>query len=387
MSQNSLKKALAGLKDYEVPMGVTWLKDNRASLLATISSEYQPVSIWQGMALFFSNQTKRLSFSLGVSAAVLASLVGIVHASQDSLPGDRLYATKRSWERVKYNFALRDVSRVEMDLKLAQLRVQELSLVVKRYNSSTDNAILNEAVNDFHRGLSTVKYRLDNAQFDDAKKATEIAKIIDKNTDAYAQTLKEVSNDIDNGNNTKLKDEFSKKVNLALINVEQTGIQAVSVIVQKQVDSKSPVDDDVKSRIAKKIQTTEAALENSKVKVEKIEKKIQADKVSLTPVVEGSPDKEKLKKTIDQAKMLVEERSKGVLDDAKKSLDEGDLVDAVIKLTQIRQLSDDVNDKIEKAENSGVTTTPTPAPPVITPSPVKPQSQVPAGKVGLTPVE
>ncbi|MBI3626900.1 hypothetical protein HY224_02555 [Candidatus Uhrbacteria bacterium] len=369
MSLNNLKKALHGLKDYPVPMDAGWQSATRALLLEQIGG-VKTVSNWEMVKDIFSNGFRRASVSSVVAVVVMMSGAGLVRAASDALPGDNLYTVKRGWENVKYALAIRDQSRVELELKTAQLRVRELSLVVK---NKADNGIINEAVNEVHRGFSTVKYRLDTASVDDPAKATEIATAIDKHTDEYAQALKDVKNELDNASDPRLKDEVGKKVNLALISVEQTGLQAISVIVAKKVETNTAPDQAIKNSIVKKLENTRQSLETSKQRVQKFEKQIKANQVSLTPVPANEA-------TINQARVLVEQ-PKQVLDEAQKSLEKGDLTEAVNKIVEGKEIVDKVEQKIDKAvQEVEPTDKPIEKTPE-TPTSVKP---IPQGKVGLT---
>jgi len=83
---------------------------------------------------------------------VSALVVGTAHASQNSLPGDTLYPAKTVTEQVRRLLTTDDMSRVELELAFAGVRLQEiealankapdrLSIAVDGYEKNTTTAI------------------------------------------------------------------------------------------------------------------------------------------------------------------------------------------------------------------------------------------------------
>lgn len=324
MSQFSLKKSLRRLKNYQIAVDPHWQASARLELLQAITKEHRPVNFYVLARQRMLRLIRTGLATLGVSLTFIGGFTGLVKIAQASLPGDTLYVVKRGWERVKYNLAIADDQKVRLEVLSTQKRVDELSLVVKRQNS--DKESLNQALNEVHRSISTVKYRLDTLKVEDSKKAIAMAKLIDKHADTYTESLKNVKKEIDK-QDPKVNGEVGKKVNLALLNAEGTGIDAVQVLVNE-----SPIED-AKDSLAKKILATIAIVNEAKSAVDKLE----ASEVD--------------QKKIDQAKELVE-NSYQILNNAKRLLEQGALSEAMEKLVEGKNSAEKLEKITEEAKKA-----------------------------------
>jgi Domain of unknown function (DUF5667) len=91
--------------------------------------------------------------ALVVVVALIAGLAGAVAASADALPGQPLYAAKRSVEQVRLAFTFEKVARGERLLELADVRVDEAEALLRQDASgrNDDVAAVNEALSGAHR--------------------------------------------------------------------------------------------------------------------------------------------------------------------------------------------------------------------------------------------
>jgi Domain of unknown function (DUF5667) len=90
-----------------------------------------------------------------VAVALIAGAIGTVAASRDALPGQPLYAAKRSMEQVRLALTFEKVARGERLLELAEARVDEAEALLERDASTTsdDVAAVNEALSGAHRRI------------------------------------------------------------------------------------------------------------------------------------------------------------------------------------------------------------------------------------------
>ena len=202
--------------------------------------------------MFFSKEFFSLTLKPAVSFASIVALVlgsGFsVSASQMALPGDTLYSLKIASERVQVALAFKEESRAKIHVELAGKRLNE----VKRIKENTDpdkNQKINIAIDKFQEEIRTVKTQLDN--LGEKQGGLEVAKIVDSKTHEYREALVGTVN----GGETEVSEEVAQKISDGLALADETGDQALTVIVEKQNNSDSK--NDLAERIEKKVQAVE----------------------------------------------------------------------------------------------------------------------------------
>ncbi len=92
----------------------------------------QKVGVWQKLVNTF--QTYKLATIPLALAMLLVGGYGTIQASEDSLPGDRLYGVKISKEQLRLKLALDNEKKAEIHLELAKKRLSETKLVIALSN-------------------------------------------------------------------------------------------------------------------------------------------------------------------------------------------------------------------------------------------------------------
>ncbi|OGF20869.1 hypothetical protein A2316_00580 [Candidatus Falkowbacteria bacterium RIFOXYB2_FULL_38_15] len=245
----------------EIKPSAEWKTASRDFLLTKIKEEkyskelfpIQKKSWMMGASeLFFSKEFFSLTLKPAVSFASIVALVlgsGFsVSASQMALPGDTLYSLKIASERVQVALAFKEESRAKIHVELAGKRLNE----VKRIKENTDpdkNQKINIAIDKFQEEIRTVKTQLDN--LGEKQGGLEVAKIVDSKTHEYREALVGTVN----GGETEVSEEVAQKISDGLALADETGDQALTVIVEKQNNSDSK--NDLAERIEKKVQAVE----------------------------------------------------------------------------------------------------------------------------------
>ena len=114
---------------FEAMMGAADVRE-RPSWLAGVGSLAGRL-----MASLGLGQTGRISFALRVAVltllVVFASAAFVITASAGSLPGDRLYPVKRSWENARLALTLAEPARQALESDFAQQRREEVRAVLE----------------------------------------------------------------------------------------------------------------------------------------------------------------------------------------------------------------------------------------------------------------
>jgi hypothetical protein len=216
------------------------LEQQRSFLLSEISKS-KAVKIEKGFSIFsifnFSKILKpayAIAFVLIILVSSLAT-ISVINAAQNSLPGDPLYAIKTSLEKTQMTLASSQETKVKLSIKFANQRVDEFTQVAAKPEKQQD---IEKTVKNFTEQLLSVQDNVSKLKDKNVQKAAEIAKIINGQTTAYAQTLIETSEnlaDILPEQREKIKSEIDQ----ALIEVNNIKHQAEEIIKSQADDNES----------------------------------------------------------------------------------------------------------------------------------------------------
>ncbi|MFC2067810.1 DUF5667 domain-containing protein [Chloroflexota bacterium] len=113
---------------------------------------WRPVSGSDVRQTLYARWAKTVAIIVAILLVVSALGTGTAYASQDSLPGDTFYPVKTGTEQVRRLLTTDDMSRVELELTFAEVRLQEiealankvpdrLSIAINGYEKNTTVAI------------------------------------------------------------------------------------------------------------------------------------------------------------------------------------------------------------------------------------------------------
>lgn len=248
MMKNNLISQLQELRHGEVSPSADWVAKNRAVLLSQIKNTIPhtarvPMSeqVWSAMSLFLPRQVvysvvRPVAVFFLVSLLGLSGFVATSSASNEALPGDRLYPVKIALEKTKV--ALTETvgnenARTQAHIEYAKNRVTEIKRITSNSTDPDKNFHIAEAVSNLKEGVERVNNSLNQ------NLSGDVIKDVKTNTDQVKSALKEVSSNLEtasttNDDNASLNKELVATTNLA----KDTAVKAIEVFVQK-VDDKT----------------------------------------------------------------------------------------------------------------------------------------------------
>jgi len=284
------------------PIGFTW-----AYTRSTFSTAYQ-----YSIGMLFE---RPLALASALSVFVV-SMVGTFFYAQSSLPGDPLYAVKRTTEGVQTAFVSPD-GRAQLEIEFADRRMEEIKAVSEKQTAPEEKARnIADLLDNASQNLAHVKKSLEDVKsVSTPKKMVDIAKLAQEKAGQYEKTLTQVQA----ATPDQQKDALAQKINTTLTDVRATESKALAVIVDKK-DIAQVSDDEVKSQIEQHIAQTQEKVEKVKV------------------YAAGLTDETAKAKTTGIADI-----AQKALDDAKNILAKNEYKSAVAKLDESKKIIDSLS--------------------------------------------
>lgn len=171
----------------------SWLARQRSFLLSEIARTQKPVKQERKPFLVFPlfNFSKifRPAFALAFSIVILISslgTIGVISAAQNSLPGDLLYPVKTVLEKTQFTFTADSANRTRLSVKFATQRIDEFNQLIDKSEKKED---IQKTVKKFTQQMVNVREEINTLKQKNAKKAAEVAKLIQAQASAYEETL------------------------------------------------------------------------------------------------------------------------------------------------------------------------------------------------------
>jgi hypothetical protein len=142
-----------------------------------------------GFPVFNISRFLKPAFALAMFLVVLTSSLGTVGAisvAQNSLPGDFLYGLKTTFEDTQMTFAGTEESKVKLSMKFAGQRVDEIAQIAG--NPEKKNNV-EQTVKNFTEQLIVAQNEMNKLKISNSEKAVEIAKLVNKQTITYKESL------------------------------------------------------------------------------------------------------------------------------------------------------------------------------------------------------
>jgi len=273
------RKFIKKLKSIKTQDGLlnpdrAWVARNRERLISDIRQSSSSNNLHannkftqqfsKGLHIFVSNRV--LSFARTGMTMVLVGAIAIsgwivsVSASSSSLPGEVLYNVKMAKETAELIVASvigSEEDEVTTMLKHASTRVDE-------YQNSKSSEQATQAIKSLKKKIESTGDSLAKAEKKSSEKAVAVAKVIEEKTDEILISLSEEESvvgyiNLDNTEeeNLDLEKELSEKIGEAEGLIEETGIKAVEVLIEKfekqEVGEGLISKEEVKESIAKKL--------------------------------------------------------------------------------------------------------------------------------------
>lgn len=225
--------------------------------------------------------------------------------AKDSLPGDHLYPVKIALEQARLLTTTSDEGRAKVQSEMIAVRLDELNKVIELNGSIEDKAPrIEEAVNNLQKHLLTINDEL--PKLDDkteAKKAVEMAKIIDANAANVQHALSQAKLSLSPKTDGKLNKKIAETADMA----DKASNDALELMVMKQNEAGTMSSEEISAKLGEKIQNTEKQMK------------------SLAETVANSPIGNKLPIN---ASIILDESDKAI-EQAKASLESNDMVGAL----------------------------------------------------------
>lgn len=362
-----------------------WVETSRARLLSQISNTVvpveKPVVVDTARAFWFQFQSSAAMravrpalTALGVAALATGGWIASVSASVNSLPGDRLWAVKRvaqNTELAVRSFGATQDEKVHLQLNLAKNRTNDIKkaftekLSPEASPKDREKAVkdLSVAVKDVQLAVREVSVNVTDQVKENGKTKTlesvETVKGVAKDTTEIAKSLAStVSVSASSGA------EVTKQVLETVKVVNQTGINAVEAVVKDHSGlAESGESNNVKNIVSEKVvdlvQSTEALKNDLKNSLGIATPAIKTDTattlVLTVPTATGTAvvslplaaEVKQISKTLPESPSssanLIKDAEQKTADihqsavEIKKSIDSGDLQDAVNRLKDLNE--------------------------------------------------
>jgi len=220
----------------KVRPSASWLESQRSFLLSQIDKKEAlivgPIQERKSVFAFpIFNISKILRPAFGVAMILIVAVssfgtIGIISASQNSLPGDPLYALKTMFEKTQMTFASSEQNKVELSIKFATQRVDELAQVASKPEKRND---IEKTVKNLNAQLVAVQESMDKLKDNNSEKAAEVAKLISNQTDAYKESIIKTSDQLAYMMPEE-REKIKTEIDQVIIEVNKTQEQAEQII-------------------------------------------------------------------------------------------------------------------------------------------------------------
>lgn len=329
-----------------------------------------------GLNSFFRLFSNQAAFALSIALFVITSSYFTVNASMASIPGDALYPVKIASEDLAFTVAA-EKDKPKIYVEQAGKRLEELDKLSHKLSDVGQQDKVENLVKEYKGRINKA-----NAQFADMKNRSEkleAARAINRQTEKYPEALEKAANNL----STAVKEKIKSEVVSAISSTEKVNTQALMVIVE--ADSKDDgIAEKVRAKIDKMEKSSSAAVSSSKtektgtseaetnkpesLKEEsgglKPETKVSAenkpnvldannnksvDQEKASPAIEVLPTNDSSEESgaptsmapLNESKTISEPTKQELINRAKESLDNNDLVEAMKSVAQAEEMEDD----------------------------------------------
>lgn len=370
MMKSNLISQLQQLRHGEVSPRPEWVAKNRAVLLSQIKNTLPheaevsvPLSeqVWSAMALFLPRQlvysvVRPVVVVLMVSLLGTGGFVATSSASNEALPGDRLYPVKIALEKTKVALVEtvgNENVRTQAHIEYASNRVTEIKRITAGSADPNKNFHIAEAVSNLKEGVERVNNSLNQ------NLSGEVIKDVKANTDEVKSALKQVSSNLETVSTTSVDTADLNKELVATTNLaKDTAVKAIEVFVQK-VDDKSVSAEAAKDVLADALTTITSDVDSSKQNIALVKNIAQAaeagvkdlqteiKKQNLTTVIQTDQISQELSKELSNVATQATAAATSI---ELKSAEVGKKISEVQALVQTDQLQAAV-DKLKEVNN------------------------------------
>lgn len=325
-----------------------WLISNRDILMSQIrpatdqrETEYQSAErnyYWQYVNNLFQQRLMRPALAVVVLFGLTLGYNATVSVANSSLEGDILYPVKTAQERVQLALTFSQEREAQLHIDFAERRLDELNRLSQQTGDSQKKVkkITKTAAN-LSKEVSSAKDKLNKISMASVGTALTIAKEIDSTTLDLEQKITEVKDSLTDEVKNQVGDTLAQAIDTA----KDTGSSALSVMVDKYTQGDSGISDqEIISRLAERIKSAEEDLAKASLEVNKA---VGAATSTLNLMAESTRASSTMSlnlvstSTIESVS-LMPQQAKDTLEQAKSLLEQGDLVSALAKVVESKEI-------------------------------------------------
>jgi len=159
------------------------------------------------------------AFALGVIIFISSiATVGVMSASQSTLPGDFLYPVKTVIEKTQFTFTSGSENRTKLSIKFASQRMDEFTQLMDKPEKGID---IGKTVKKFTEEVVAVRENITALKEKNVQKAVEVAKLIQAQTPIYEELLIKSTEKLGSILPGE-KEQIAEDINNALIEINKT---------------------------------------------------------------------------------------------------------------------------------------------------------------------
>lgn len=285
-------------------------------------------SFWRGAS---RQPSFNMAYSLTVAFLVIVGGGSLTAwAASQSLPGSPLYPVKLAIERARVSVSLSEDSRLQLQAKLADARLQELTVVVNSLDPADQKvAKMSQVVESLQDQLTVVNNQLPIAGTKtEPERALAAAKMVSDKARQTSQALAAAKDSL-SGDMRSDKVDLNAKLADATEAVEKAGITALETMITSWGVS-STTDAEIALKLGEEIQKTEGQIKAKEGKI--AQASLLADRLPIRAVL------------INQFEQILD-----LLDKAKKAMAEGDMKTALEMLKAAKAIDSGTNRMAQEA--------------------------------------
>lgn len=273
---NDLFRQLKSLRRAAVDPAASWVADNRSILLSQIKNTLPKSApavrradkVWAGLEIFLPRKivtavVRPVAIILIIVMSAGTALAAMARAASNTIPDDTLYPIKRFTEQAQVTVAamIGDQGAVtKLHVEFAKQRAFETKQLVQiaAVTGAAPAPSIAATVADLKSEMSAVSNNLND-------NTSAVAKTVNQNSQEISSVLQDVKNNlILNASNTPAGLNLTRQVSSATSLAKDIGIKAVAVIVNNQAQGDTSVSkDDAKQMVADSLQTVATAAAKS----------------------------------------------------------------------------------------------------------------------------
>ena len=325
-----------------------WLISNRDILMSQIrpatdqrETEYQFAErnyYWQYANNIFRQRIMKPAMAVFVLFGLMLGYSATMTVANSSLQGDILYPVKTAQERVQLVLTFSEEREAQLHIDFAQRRLNELNRISQQSGDSQEKADkITKTVANLSKEVNSAKDKLNKISIASVDTVLTIAKEIDRNTLDLEQKITEVRDSLSD----EIKNQVGDTLAQAIDTAKDTGSSALSVMVDKYTQGDSGISDqEIISRLAERIKSAEEDLAKASLEVNKA---VGAATSTLNLMAESTRASSTMSlnlvstSTIESVS-LMPQQAKDTLEQAKSLLEQGDLVSALAKVVESKEI-------------------------------------------------